>query len=170
MALIFWMMEHLSVCKGFFKIKPAKSADGVHTTQEVDTCIHKCIVEDAMAGLDVAAGIGNMWRDENEKKHDPKGTLQKMLFQAESQTDMGYLTPSMLGLLDTRLYCAVRGGVNTAFGIGCGNGQSANQPEALKAHDEFLHQHAIFHFRYEKDAFTVHSIHARVYASINIPV
>ena len=116
------------------------------------------------------AGIGNMWRDANEKKHDAKATLQKMLNQAERQIDMGYLTPSMLGLLDTRLYCAVRGGVNTNLCTGCGNGQSDNQPEALKAHDEFLHCCIIFHFRYEMDAFTVRSIHARVWACIYKPV
>jgi hypothetical protein len=146
MVLIFWMLQHLSVCKGFFTIKPAKSADGVHTTQEVDAYIHKCIAENAMAGLNLAAGIGNMWRDVNGKKHDAKATLQKMLFQADRQIDMGYLTPSMLGLLDTRLYCAVRGGVNTAFGSGCGGGLFSNQPEALKAHDKFLHERAVFHF------------------------
>ena len=60
MALIFWMLEHLGVCKGFFTIKPANRADGVHTPQEVDAYIHKCIAENAMAGLDLAAGIGNM--------------------------------------------------------------------------------------------------------------
>ena len=164
------MLEHLGVCKGFFTIKPAKCADGVHTPQEVDAYIHKCIAENAMAGLDLAAGIGNMWRDVNEKKHDDNATLQKMLNQAERQKDMGYLTPSMLGLLDTRLYCAVLGGVNTTFSTGCGNGQSANQPAAVKAHDKFLHDRIIFHFRYDLDAFTVHSIHACVWACIHIPV
>ena len=65
-----------------------------------------------MAGLDLAGGIGDRWRDEQEKKLDLKGTLLKMRLQAERQKNMGYLTPSMLALLDTLLYCAVRGGVN----------------------------------------------------------
>ena len=79
------MLEHLGVCKGFSNIKPAKRADGVHTQEEVDAYIFKCIAEDAMAGLDLAGGIGDMWRDEQEKKLDPKGTLLKMRHQAERQ-------------------------------------------------------------------------------------
>ena len=78
-----------------------------------------------------------------------------MLFQADRQIDMGYLTPSMLGLLDTRLYCAVRGGFNTTFGTGCGKGQSANQPEAVKAHDLFLLNRIRFHFRCALDTLTL---------------
>ena len=46
----------------------------------------------------------------------------------------------------------------------------ANQPEALKVHDEFLHRRIIFHFRYALDAFTLHSIHAYVWACIYKPV
>ena len=71
-----------------------------------------------MGCLDVATGIGQMWRQESEKKPDPKGTLMKMSFMAERQVNMGYLTPYMLAVLDTRLYCAVRGGVNNTFGSG----------------------------------------------------
>ena len=88
-----------------------------------------------------------------------------MLNQAERQKDMGYLTPSMLGLLDTRLYCAVRGGVNTAFSIGCGQGQSANQPAVVKAHNLFLQTRIRFHFRCAHDALTVRIKDACVYAS-----
>ena len=170
MVLIFWMLQHLGVCKGFFMIKPAKSADRVHTIQEVDTYIHKCIHEDAMAGLSEAAGIGNMWRHVNEKKDDDNGTLQKMLNQADRQKNMGFLTPSMLGLLDTRLYCAVRGGVNTAFSTGCGKGQSANQPDAVKAYDLFLLNLIRFHFRCALDALTVRIMHACVYAYVCSPL
>ena len=169
MGLIFWMLEDFGSCKGFFTIKPAQRADGVHTQREVGAYIDKCIAENAMAGLDLAGGIGDMWRDEKDKKLDDKGTLLKMRLQAERQVNMGYLTPSMLGLLDTRLYCAVRGGVNTAFGTGCGGGKSSNQPGALVAHDAFLLERAKFHFRYEMHSFMVHSIHARAYACENIP-
>ena len=51
MALIFWMLQHLGVCKGFFMIKEAKSPDGVHTIEEVDAYIYKCLRMDATAGM-----------------------------------------------------------------------------------------------------------------------
>jgi len=58
---------------------------------------------------------------------------------------MGYLTPSLLAVIDTRLYCAVRGGVNAAFGI-TGPRVSSNQPAAIVAHDEFLRERVKYHF------------------------
>jgi hypothetical protein len=66
-----------------------------------------------MGCLNMASGIGQMWRPESERKPDPKGALMKMSFMAERQVNMGYLTPYMLAVLDTRLYCAVRGGSTT---------------------------------------------------------
>ena len=116
MGLLFWMLQHLAACKGFFTIKPARRADGVHSQAEVDAYIFKCITENAMGCLNLASGIGQMWRPESERKPDPKGALLKMNFMAERHENMGYLTPSMLAVLDTRLYCAVRGGVKNTFG------------------------------------------------------
>jgi len=72
------MLEHLGSCKGFFTIKPAQRADSFHTQKEVDAYIDKCIAKNAMAGLDLAGGIGDMWRDEEDKKCVDKGTLLKM--------------------------------------------------------------------------------------------
>ena len=109
MGLIFWMLEDFGSCKGFFTIKPAQRADGVHTQREVGAYIDKCIAENAMAGLDLAGGIGDMWRDEKDKKLDDKGTLLKMRLQAECQINIGYLTPSMLDLLDTVVLCCAGG-------------------------------------------------------------
>ena len=112
MGLLFWMLKHLAVCKGFFTIKPARRADGMHTQAEVDAYIFKCTRENATGCLKWASGIGQMWRPESERKPDPKGTLLRMNLMAERYENMGYLTPSMLAVLDTRLYCAVQGGVN----------------------------------------------------------
>ena len=147
MGLLFWMLQHLGACKGVFTIKPAKRMDGVHTQAEVDAYIFKCITENAMGCLDMAGGIDQMWRDECDKKPDDKGTLLKMNFKADRQLNMGYLTPHMLAVLDTRLYCAMRGGVNATFGTGSGGGKSSNQPGAVVAHDAFLLERAKFHFR-----------------------
>ena len=52
----------------------------------------------------------------------------------------------MLAVIDTRLYCAMRGGVNGTFGTGGGEGTTSNQPSALLAHDEFLHERVKFHY------------------------
>jgi hypothetical protein len=87
-----------------------------------------------------------MWVDEQDRKSDDKATLFRMISDAERHVDMGYLTPSLLAVLDTRLYCAVRGGVNAAFGK-TGEGVSSNQPAAVLAHDEFLRERMKFHFR-----------------------
>ena len=114
MGLLFWMLQHLAVCKGFFTIKPAKNADGVHTPEEVDAFVFKCIQENVFARVKHASGIGQMWCPKNDMKPDPKGALNAMKWQAEPYENMGYLTPSMLAVLDTRLYCAVRAGVNNA--------------------------------------------------------
>ena len=146
MGLLFWMLQHLAACKGFFTIKPARRADGVHSQAEVDAYIFKCISENAMGCLDVATGIGQMWRHESEKTPDPKGALMKMSFMAERQVNMGYLMPYMLAVLDTRLYCAVRGGVNNTFGSSSVKGKTSNQPAAHVAHDAFLLKRAKFHF------------------------
>ena len=83
MGLLFWMLKHLTVCKGFFNIKPAKSADGVHTKEEVDAYVFKCTEENATACLKYASGIGQMFRPESELKPDPKGALNRMNWQAE---------------------------------------------------------------------------------------
>ena len=69
--------------------------------------IHRCVYQDATAGMTDAGGFSNMWYKEADKKDDHTGALRHMLKQAERQKDLGYLTPGMLGLLDTRLYCAV---------------------------------------------------------------
>jgi len=147
MGLLFWMLQHLTACKGFFTIKPARRADGVHSQAEVDAYIFKCITENAMGCLNMASGIGQMWRPESERKPDPKGTLLRMNLMAERHEEMGYLTPSMLAVLDTRLYCAVRAGVNNTFGSGSAKGMTSNQPEAHVAHDAFLLERAKFHYK-----------------------
>ena len=48
--MIFWMMQNLGVCKGFFMMKKgffmmkaAASHDGVHTKDEVDAFICRCV-------------------------------------------------------------------------------------------------------------------------------
>ena len=68
-----------------------------------------------------------------------------MFSDAERQVDMGYLTPCMLAVIDTRLYCGMRGGVNGTFGT-IGEGKSSNQPAVLKAHDKFLRERVKFHY------------------------
>jgi len=146
MALLFWMLEHLGACKGFFTIKPAKRLDGVHTQAEVDAYVLKCVTEDAMRPLMDKGGIGHMWVEEDQRKHDAKGDLFRMWSDAERQQDMGYLTPCMLAVLDTRLYCAMRGGVNGTFGKGGGEGTTSNQPPALLAHDAFLRDRVKYHY------------------------
>ena len=45
---------------------------------------------------------------------------------ADRHEEMGYVTPSMLAVLDTRLYCAVWGGVNNTFGSGSAKGMTSN--------------------------------------------
>ena len=150
MRLIMWMLQHLGAYKGFFTISPAKSPHGVHTQAEVDAYIHKCIAEDVMGVILHAGCIVDMWRDESQKKSDEKGSLFKMGLKAERQVSMGYLTPHVLAVLDTLLYSAVRGGVNTAFDKGCGPDTSSNQPEAIVAHDAYLLERAKFHFRYDR--------------------
>ena len=100
--------------------------------------IHRCVYQDATAGMSDDGGFSNMWCKEADKKEDSTCALQHMLNQAKRQKDSGYLTPDMLGLMDTRLYCAVWGGVNTACSSSSGQGQSRNQPHAVKAHDAFL--------------------------------
>jgi len=147
MGLLFCMLKHLAVCKGFFTIKPSKNADGVHTQEEVDAFVFKCIEENVFARVKHASGIGQMWCPQSDMKPDPKGALNAMKWQAERYENMGYLTPSMLAVLDTRLYCAVRAGVNNTFGIGSGPGITSNQPKALLAHDEFLWERARFHYK-----------------------
>lgn len=147
MGLLFWMLKHLTVCKGFFTIKPARRMDGVHSQAEVDAYIYKCITKNAMGCLNMASGIGQMWRPESEQKPDPKGTLLKIFLMAERHENMEYLTPSMLAVLDTRLYCAVRGSVNNTFGSGSAKGKTSNQPAAQVAHDTFLLERAKFHFK-----------------------
>ena len=127
-------------------MKRAKRSDGVYTQAEVDAFIHMCVTQDAMKPLLEKGGIGHMWVDEQDRKIDDKATLFRMISDAERQMDMGYLTPSLLAVLDTRLYCAVRGGVNAAFGR-TGEGVSSNQPAAVLAHDEFLRERIKFHFR-----------------------
>jgi len=145
MALLFWMLEHLEACKGFFAIKRAKHLDGVHTQAEVDAFVHKCLTEDAMRPLLEKGGIGHMWVDEDDCKFDHKGTLFRMISDAERQVDMGYLTPCMLAVIDTRLFCGMRGGVNGTFGS-IGEGKSSNQPEVIEAHDNFLRERVKFHY------------------------
>jgi hypothetical protein len=43
MVQLFWMMQNLGVCKGFFMMKAAASHDGVHTKDEVDAFIYRCV-------------------------------------------------------------------------------------------------------------------------------
>ena len=141
------MMQNLGICKGFFMIPAAASHDGVHSSDEVDEYIHKCVRVDTTEGMGDKSGIRNMWFEEAAKKQDKKGVLQQMLNQAERQKDTSYLTASMLGLMDTRLYSTVLGGVNTAFSAGSGRGQSANQQDAVKKHDDFLKSRIKYHQR-----------------------
>ena len=108
--------------------------------------INMCVTQDAMRPLSENGGIGHMWVDEQDRKLDNKAILFRMINDAERHVDMGYLTPSLLAVLDTRLYCAVRGGVNAAFGL-TGPKQSSNQPAAVVAHDEFLRERVKYHFR-----------------------
>jgi len=65
-----WMLQHLATYKGFFTISPAKCARGVHTQEEVDAYIHKCVDEDAMGVIMQYAGIGDMWREVSQKQTD----------------------------------------------------------------------------------------------------
>mgnify|MGYP004293455111 CR=1 FL=1 len=80
-------------------------------------------------------------------KDDPDGILNQMSLCAERQKNMGYLMPHVLTVLDTNMWCAVRGGVNTAFGNGCGLSISSNQPHAIAKHDAYLRERVIFHYR-----------------------
>ena len=128
-------------------MKPAKNADGVHTQEEVDALVFKCIQENVFARVKHASGISQMFCPKSDMKPDPKGALNAMKWQADRYENMGYLTPSMLAVLDTRLYCAVRAGVNNTFGAGSAKGMISNQPKALVAHDEFLWERARFHYK-----------------------
>jgi len=145
MALLFWMLTHLGALKGFFAMKRAKRMDGVHTQAEVDAFVHKCLTEDAMRPLLEKGGIGHMWVEEDQRKYDEKGILFRINSDAERQVDMGYLTPCLLAVIDTRLYCGMRGGVNATFGC-TGEGKSSNQPAAMEAHDIFLRERVKFHY------------------------
>ena len=58
MGLLFCMLKHLAVCKGFFSLKPSKNANGVHTLEEVDAFVFKCIQENVFARVKHASGIG----------------------------------------------------------------------------------------------------------------
>ena len=78
MALIMWMLQHLTSYKGFFTISPAKCARGVHTHKEVDACIHKCVDEDATGVILQYAGIGDMWKEVSQKITDPDAILHRM--------------------------------------------------------------------------------------------
>ena len=147
MGLIMTVLRHLSTWKGFFTIPPAKSASGDHTPGEVDAFVHKCISTDAMGVIQHESGIGNMWVAVHQKKDDESATLNAMSAKAERQVRMGYLTPHVLAVLDTRLYTAVRGGVNTAFGKGKGIGISCNQPKAVLAYDAHLLERVRFHYQ-----------------------
>ena len=100
--------------------------------------IHRCVHEDATSSMLDDGGISNMRCKEADKKDNSTSVLKHMIQQAQGQKDHGYLTPGMLGLLDTQFYCAVWGGVNTAFSSGCGRGQTHNQLDAVIAHDAFL--------------------------------
>ena len=146
MALLFWMLKHLGALKGFFAMKPAKRSDGIYNQVEVDAYVHMCVIQDAMRPLCEKGGIGHMWVEMDERKiDDQKATLLRMSSDAERQVDMGYLTPCVLAVIDTRLYCGMRGGVNATFGS-TGTGVSSNQPEAIVAHDEFLRERVKFHY------------------------
>ena len=146
MALLFWMLKHMGALKGFFAMKPAKRSDGIYTQVEVEAYVHMCVTQDAMRPLSEKGGIGHMWvEDEQRKSDDQKATLLRMSYDAERQVDMGYLTPCMLAVIDTRLYCGMRGGVNATFGC-TGEGKSSNQPAAMEAHDIFLRERVKFHY------------------------
>ena len=145
MALLFWMLMHVGALKGFFAMKRANRSDGKYSQPEVDAFIDLCVTHDAMKPLLEKGGIGHMWVDEDERKYDPKGTLFRMCSDAERQVDMGYLTPCMLAVIDTRLYCGMRGGVNATFGC-TGEGKSSNQPAAMEARDIFLRERVKFHY------------------------
>ena len=147
MGLLFCMLKHLTVCKGFFQPKPPKNANGEYTQEEIDAYVFKCIEENVFVRVKHASGIGQMWCSEIDMKPDPKGALNAMKWQADRYENMGYLTPSMLAVLDTRLDCAVRAGVNSAFGIGSGIGITSNQPQAQLAHDKFLLERTHFHYK-----------------------
>ena len=136
---------HLGALKGFFAMKRAKRSDGVYTQAEVDAFIHLCVTQDAMKPLLEKGGIGHMWVDVDDRKYDEKAILLRMGNDAERHVDMGYLTPCLLAVIDTRLYCGMRGGVNAAFGS-TGAGVSSNQPGAIAAHDVFLRERVKFHF------------------------
>jgi len=86
-----------------------------------------------MSPLLEKGGISHMWVEEDQRKYNEKGILFRMFSDAELQLDMGYLTPCMLVIIDTRLYCTMRGGVNGTFGTGGGEGTTSNQPSALLA-------------------------------------
>jgi len=127
-------------------MKPAKRSDGIYTQVEVEAYVHMCVTQDAMRPLSEKGGIGHMWVEEDERKSDDqKATLLRMSYDAERQVDMGYLTPCVLAVIDTRLYCGMRGGVNAAFGK-TGEKTSTNQPEAIAAHDKFLRERFMFHY------------------------
>jgi len=87
----------------------------------------------------------HMWVELDQRKYDEKAILFRINSDAERQVDMGYLTPCLLAVIDTRLYCGMRGGVNATFGC-TGEGKSSNQPEAIEAHDKFLRERVIFHY------------------------
>ena len=140
------MLKHLGALKGFFAMKRAKRSDGIYSQVEVDAFVHMCVTQDAMRPLCEKGGIGHMWVEMDERKiDDQKATLLRMSYDAERQVDMGYLTPCVLAVIDTRLYCGMRGGVNAAFGK-TGEKTSTNQPEALAAHDIFLRERFKFHY------------------------
>jgi len=151
MGMLFIMLKHLAACKGFFQPKPPKNANGEYTQEEIDAFVFKCIQDNVFARVKHTSGIGQMWCADIDMKPDPKGALNAMKWQAERYENMGYLTPSMLAVLDTRLYCAVRSGVNSAFGKGktaCDGSQiSSNQPQAILAHDKFLAERTYFHYK-----------------------
>ena len=104
-----------------------------------------CVTQDAMKPLSENGGIGHMWVEEHDRKYDSKAILFRMGNDAERHVDMGYLTPCLLAVIDTRLYCGMRGGVNATFGI-TEEGVSSNQPGAIAAHDEFLRERVKFHY------------------------
>jgi len=136
---------HVGALKGFFAMKRAKRSDGKYSQPEVDAFIDLCVTQDAMKPLLEKGGIGHMWVEMDQRKYDEKAILFRMSSDAERQVDMGYLTPCVLAVIDTRLYCGMRGGVNATFGS-TGAGVSSNQPEAIVAHDEFLRERVKFHY------------------------
>ena len=54
MVQLFWMMQNLGVCKGFFMMKAAASHDGVHTKDEVDSFIYRCVWKSRKAHLSLS--------------------------------------------------------------------------------------------------------------------